>query len=392
MDTTKRYRHDRSAAARRQDGSANRNQTSLTRAAPFEDWPDATQPLLRRTPTSSKSRTIAVVQNLGRGLILAGIVVFLFVAYQLWGTNFREARAQDDLRDQLVERFEFFAGGPPLDRPLVDVPSVPEIGMNEAYNSSDEGVLDYRSGSADEVTATAIHQEVDDELLGALFPAQGAALAQINIPSIDVAKVVVQGVAVADLRKGPGHYDDTSLPGSPGNAAIAGHRTTYGAPFKRIDELMPGDEITVTSIQGEFTYRVSDPRKAYAKELDQVEGVGTGHIIVKPSAVWVLGDFGDDRLTLTACHPKLSSRQRIIVAAELVDDAVELPDWVLQAGTERAAPSGEDSSADTDARGATVPTEDSSVLGVREPDGEDVGDRTTAPVVSGQNAAPDLDQ
>ncbi|MEM8708182.1 MAG: sortase, partial [Actinomycetota bacterium] len=103
------------------------------------------------------------------------------------------------------------------------------------------------------------------------------------------------------------------------------------------DELQPGDEITVTSVQGEFTYRVMDPTIAYADDLDRVLEVGAGHIIVDPSATWVLGDFGDDRLTLTACHPKLSSRQRIIVTAELVDDAVELPEWAIAAEAERQA-------------------------------------------------------
>ena len=77
------------------------------------------------------------------------------------------------------------------------------------------------------------------------------------IPKIGVDKIVVEGVGRNDLRKGPGHYPDTPMPGQPGNAAIAGHRTTYGAPFNRIDELEPGDEILVTTLQGPFTYEVT---------------------------------------------------------------------------------------------------------------------------------------
>jgi sortase A len=135
----------------------------------------------------------------------------------------------------------------------------------------------------------------------------------------------VNGVQVADLRKEPGHYSETAPIGTEGNTSIAGHRTTYGAPFNRIDELQPGDEINVTGVLGQFTYRVLPPGDAFPEQLDTVDGQGAGHVIVNPNATWVLGDFRDNRLTLTACHPKLSSRQRIIVAVELVDEPEELP-------------------------------------------------------------------
>ncbi len=238
-------------------------------------------------------------------------------------------------------------------------------------------------------TTTTAPPEVD-ELLALLFPEDGDALAQIRIPSIEVDKVVVRGVAVADLRKGPGHYSQTALPGNPGNASIAGHRTTYGAPFNRIDELMPGDEITVASIQGEFTYRVLDPTEAYADELGQVDAVGDGHIIVRPSAVWVLGDFGDDRLTLTACHPKLSSRQRIIVAAELVDDAVELPDWAVEAEAVRQAETTEpptDDAPEPSIADDPVLTDDEAPADAEIDDGE-IAAGPSAP----EPPAPDLDE
>ena len=101
---------------------------------------------------------------------------------------------------------------------------------------------------------------------------------------------MVEGVSLPDLKKGPGHYPETPLPGQEGNAAIAGHRTTYGAPFNRLDELEPGDEVTVTTVQGEFTYEVTETQ------------------IVSPTQVDVLDDKGDNRLTLSACHPKYSAR------------------------------------------------------------------------------------
>ena len=169
--------------------------------------------------------------------------------------------------------------------------------------------------------------EVNDELLALLFPEDGDALAQIQIPSIEVDKVVVDGVAVADLRKGPGHYSQTAMPGNAGNASIAGHRTTYGAPFNRIDELQPGDEITVTSIQGEFTYRVLDPNLAYVDNHQVELGV---HIIVRPL---------QPGCSVTTGSPRRATRNslpaRIIVAAELVDDAVAIPEAIQAEASRR---------------------------------------------------------
>lgn len=125
----------------------------------------------------------------------------------------------------------------------------------------------------------------------------------------------MEGVNKDDLRKGPGHYPGTPLPGQPGNAAIAGHRTTYGAPFNRIDELVPGDEIVVFTPQGKFTYQVIAPPDGAWKVIER----GPGWFSVRPTQSQVLAATIDNRLTLTACHPKLSAEQRIIVVAELVD-------------------------------------------------------------------------
>ena len=136
---------------------------------------------------------------------------------------------------------------------------------------------------------------------------EGEPTAHLRIPAIGVDKIVVEGVSLDDLKKGPGHYPETPLPGQEGNAAIAGHRTTYGAPFNRIDELEKGDEILVETVQGDFRYLVEE------------------QLIVSPSQVEVLEDKGDNRLTLTACHPKYSARERIIVVATLAPDEVALP-------------------------------------------------------------------
>jgi sortase A len=124
-------------------------------------------------------------------------------------------------------------------------------------------------------------------------------VAIIRIPEIGAEHAVVEGVSLADLRKGPGHYPETPLPGEAGNAAIAGHRTTYGAPFNRLDELAPGDKIEVITARGAFTYQVQ------------------GTTVVKPSQVEVLAPTPDARLTLTTCHPKFSAKQRLVVVATL---------------------------------------------------------------------------
>jgi sortase A len=138
-------------------------------------------------------------------------------------------------------------------------------------------------------------------------PLEGDAIARIQIPAIGVSEYVIEGTDLDSLRKGPGHYPETPLPGEQGTAAIAGHRTTYGAPFHRLDELKAGDEITVTTVQGEFTYEVSET------------------LIVSPTQVDVLEDKGDNRLTLSACHPKYSARQRIIVVSQLAEDEKPFP-------------------------------------------------------------------
>ena len=114
---------------------------------------------------------------------------------------------------------------------------------------------------------------------------------------------MVEGTATEDLRKGPGHYDNTPLPGERGTVAIAGHRTTYGAPFRTIDQLDRGDQITAEMPYGTFTYRVEKTR------------------IVEPTEVSVYRKVGYDRLILSACHPLYSAAQRIVVFARLQKSA-----------------------------------------------------------------------
>jgi sortase A len=140
------------------------------------------------------------------------------------------------------------------------------------------------------------------------MPNNGEELALIEIPRINVTQAVISGVTVEDLKKGPGHFRTTPMPGQLGNAAIAGHRTTWGAPFSRINELEDGDEIVITNLRNErFVYRVS------------------GQKIVPPTDVSVLNATPEPTLTLISCHPKLSATNRIIVTALLDPAASSAP-------------------------------------------------------------------
>jgi sortase A len=127
----------------------------------------------------------------------------------------------------------------------------------------------------------------------------GDPVGRLRAEAIGLDEVAVEGTDPAALRTGPGHYPDTPLPGARGTVAIAGHRTTYGAPFRRIDDLERGDQIELKMPYGRFTYRVEQTR------------------IVPPTATWVTRRVAYDRLVLTACHPLYSAAQRIVVFARL---------------------------------------------------------------------------
>lgn len=215
-----------------------------------------------------------VLGGIGRVFIIAGLFILGFVAFQLWGTGFEEGRNQSKLSDQLTE-------------------SAP-VGSRIADSGDPKDVA---SALAKVSPATAPVTEP---------PAEGEPVGIIEIPRIELARVIVQGVSKADLKKGPGHYPGTPLPGQAGNSAIAGHRTTYGAPFNRIDELRPGDEIIISTPQGRFVYKVIP-----------APGTDAAWYAVSPKDVSVLADKGDNRITLTACHPKYSAKQRIVVSAVL---------------------------------------------------------------------------
>jgi len=197
--------------------------------------------------------------RLGGALIVLGILIFLFVGYQLWGTGIEAAQSQNRLEDQFGD-------------------------IAQTTTSAPDGTTD------PEPTPDPVVVQ------------NGDAMAILDMPTLGVTKYVVAGVETADLKKGPGHYPDTPFPGELGNAAIAGHRTTYGEPFRQLDELAPGDPIIVTDLLGrKFVYKVTEQR------------------IVQPEDSWVVDTVDPTiaTLTLTTCHPEFSARQRLIVFATL---------------------------------------------------------------------------
>ena len=224
-----------------------------------------------------------VIRGTGKTLISIGVLILLFVGYQLWGTGLTHDREQRNLRAQFARQ---------LAATTTTVPA-----------------------PAAATPTTAVTTTTLPPLLS-----RGDAAAVIDIPKIGLDEVVVEGVGVEDLKKGVGHYPDTKMPGEKGNVAFAGHRTTYGHPFNRIDELNNGDEITVTTRAGTFRYDVMEKK------------------VVTPETVSVLDDTPDNRLTLTTCHPMYSAEKRLIVVAKLVSPAIEAPASATPAATTPSPP------------------------------------------------------
>ena len=205
---------------------------------------------------------------LGTALIVAGVLVLADVAVTLaWQepiSALRAQRAQHRLAGELL-RLELASPSRPATAPAPDPARL-------------------------EAAARAFSRSRAD----------GAAVAELRIPRIGLHAVVVRGTAADDLREGPGMLDGTPLPGQHGTTAIAGHRTTYGAPFRHLDALRAGDAIAVRLPYGSFRYAVEGTR------------------IVDPGDLSVLRRVHHDRLVLSACHPLFSAARRIVVLARLV--------------------------------------------------------------------------
>ena len=237
-----------------------------------------------------------VFRRTGFVLISSGVLLFLFAIYQLFGTALITAQAQSSLENDLDTVTEELASDEFIQNTFMKLETVT---ISEDVERTETVETEVSSSPFDDLNAEEI-----SALVNIVYKPQGEAIAQIVAPVMGLDSIVVSGTAVSDLRKGPGHYTDSAPLCSTGNAAIAGHRTTYGSPFGDIANLKFGDEIRVNTPYGNCIYTVTE------------------RFIVEPSDTWVVKDQGDNRLTLTSCHPKYSAAQRYIVVAELTQTDV----------------------------------------------------------------------
>lgn len=243
-------------------------------------------------------------------LIATGLLMFGFVAYQLWGTGLEYAQAQTRLEDDFAALVTGRATTTTTTSSVTT--TVAPVTVSPATGPAPTAV------PATTAPATAPPATAPPAVAVPDFAA-GDVMARIEMSSIDVDTYVVSGVQPGDLKKGPGHYPETPQPGQLGNSAIAGHRTTYGQPFFRLDRLAAGDEVVVTTVQGRFVYRVTGR---------EVVGPGRSDVVatVDPTVA---------RLTLTTCDPKYTATNRLIVYADLDLEASNAPPQAPILETER---------------------------------------------------------
>jgi sortase A len=283
------------------------------------------------------------VAGTGKVMIATGLLLLGFVAYQLWGTGIETARAQQALEKDFDELLAIAPEVDSAEGAEVDGTATGTATGDDTDDATDNGSGDTSTGGglATDDGSPPSPNGLDD---GAVAPLPvesqnipqvegGDALARLEIPAIGVDDIVVAGVQTSDLKKGPGHFPETPLPGQLGNAAIAGHRTTYGQPFHNVDKLEWGDEIIVTTLTGRYVYLVS------------------GQEIVSPSDYEVVTTVDPTvaNLTLTSCHPKWTARERIIISSVLDHDRSDrVGEPVLNYGR---SPATDESSTDTESAG-----------------------------------------
>ncbi len=279
-----------------------------------------------------------LLSGVGRTLITAGVLLLLFVVYQLWGTNIKQAQEQRKLTSGFESELAA-AGITPIEfgdlRSLASAidTAAPTTGVppTTAVASTPNGTA--RPAVATPTTFVPTTTTLPSVRAGRSqmkAPRPGRAIGLLVIPRIKQRQVIVEGTTKTDLESGPGRYIRSAYPGQPGNAAIAGHRTTFGAPFFNLALMRPGDPIFVQTQQGNFRYDVIDACRPTC--------TGSGFFIVSPSDRTVLAPTpGENLLTLTTCHPKYSARQRLIVRARLVGPAAA-EDFFLPSEAPPASP------------------------------------------------------
>jgi len=254
----------------------------------------ATTPTRQRAGERRAARAALLRSIAGQALSLVGVLIALFLTFQFVVTDLSASRAQSSLTEAF--RRDLLAAGTLALGP-------------DASQSSREGFEDVEGigaglGTKDEFDADAMKERLTT-------PEPGQPIAILSIPSIDLQQIVVEGSGSTQLSKGPGHYRGSPRPGYIGNSVIAAHRTTYGAPFRHIDQLEKGDRITVTTVDGQFVYKVRDT------------------VTVKPGQDDVTGPKFENLLTLVTSTPAYRTEARLAVVAELEDTPVVADDEAL---------------------------------------------------------------
>lgn len=224
--------------------------------------------------------TRVLVRGVGELLVTSGVLVLLFLLWQLWWTDVVADRAQERTSQALVEQWD----AAPDEAPVADGPVAAEL---------------------------------------ADLPARAVALLRVPRFGPDHAVPVLAGTGEAVLQEGVGHYAGTAPPGEVGNFALAGHRTTWGAPFAPIAELVAGDAVVVETATQFHVYRVDRTDVVLPQQVEVVAPV-PDRPGQEPTQAW---------LTMTSCHPMFSARQRYVVHARLEQSTprVDGPPAVLQA-------------------------------------------------------------
>ncbi|MEP6851789.1 MAG: class E sortase [bacterium] len=257
----------------------------MSRRARVEDADDGVSAYPDRERGNRRGDLVrAGMRGIGQTLITLGLVLLLFVVYEVWVTNIFADRKQNQVYRQFQRSIT--TGEDPL-----------------------KGV--------DRLKLPAGRQVV--------LPA-GEGFANLYIPALgkDYAFTIVQGVNDADLEKGPGHYPGTAIPGQVGNFAVAGHRVGKGEPFLNLDQLGPGDAVVVQTARNWYVYDVLGDRKTGNLDRPGPQGV-VGRQIVAPGDIAVIdpvpGRPGTKPtqvlMTMTTCHPKYSADRRMVVHALL---------------------------------------------------------------------------
>jgi LPXTG-site transpeptidase (sortase) family protein len=236
-------------------------------------------------PAERRRRRVRRVAN---WMIILSVVALVGIVLYFVGTWLYAAHAQSALRDELAAENPGLAAAEQSVQP-------------SAFVSAETAAA--LEAEAARLRQLALLKEAADAYKAENGGHVGRAIGEIVIPAIGVESVMVEGGAESEseryLRKGPGHWPETRFPGQVGSVVVSGHRSTYGAPFRKLDELKPGDEVRVTMPYAVLQYEVS-----------QV-------IIVKPEEVGKVADRGIEMLSLVACHPLYSAQQRIIAQCKL---------------------------------------------------------------------------